>query len=107
MLYGRGGALTTFLFAGFDLVHDATLVSPCTVGPLFSSPLGILCQQRWASRAARSGSNLKLRYEGLVAAGELKFDPHQIKAVEQMQRLRNELDGYELASPGLMQRVSP
>ena len=42
-----------------------------------------------------------------MAAGELKFDPHQVKAVEQLQRLRNELDGYEPTSPGFMWRVSP
>ena len=87
-----------------SMVHSTPTTSLPPSLPPFS--LGVLCQKRWAAQAPHSGSDLKLRYEGLVAAGELRFDPHQVKAMEQLQRLRDELDGYEPASPGLMWRVS-
>lgn len=51
-------------------------------------------------------SGLKAEYEALVAAGKLTFDPHQLRAVEHLQRLQRELDGYQPAqSPSLFQQV--
>ena len=50
--------------------------------------------------------DLKAKYEALVAAGELRFDPHQLRAVEKLHSLQRELDGYEPPQPpGLLQKV--
>ena len=43
--------------------------------------------------------DVKADYEALVAAGELNFDPHQQRSVEQLQQLQLKLAGYEPPSP--------
>ena len=43
--------------------------------------------------------DIKTDYEGLVAAGELSFDPQQQSSVEQLQRLQLKLAGYEPPPP--------
>ncbi|CAI8005698.1 AFG1-like ATPase [Geodia barretti] len=43
--------------------------------------------------------DIKTDYEGLVAAGELTFDPQQQNSVEQLQRLQLKLAGYEPPPP--------
>ena len=47
----------------------------------------------------RAHWDIKTDYEALVAAGELNFDPHQQKSVEQLQRLQLQLAGYEPPLP--------
>jgi len=49
--------------------------------------------------------DVKLKYEGLVAAGELRLDSDQLRVVEQLQALQRRLDGYQLPSPSLLQKV--
>ena len=63
--------------------------------------LGVLCWQR--SRAVHM--DVKLKYEGLVAAGELRLDSDQLRVVEQLRALQRRLDGYQLPSPSLLQKV--
>ena len=51
--------------------------------------------------------DLNAHYDALVAAGELHFDPHQKKAVERLQRLQEQLSGYQTpSSPGILGKVS-
>lgn len=49
--------------------------------------------------------DVKLKYEGLVAAGELRLDSDQLRVVEQLRALQRRLDGYQLPSPSLLQKV--
>ena len=49
--------------------------------------------------------DVKHKYEGLVAAGELRLDQHQLRVVEQLQALQRQLDGYQLPSPSLLWKV--
>lgn len=65
--------------------------------------VGVLCHTGVQWRAVHS--DLKLRYEGLVSAGELRLDPHQFRAVEELDQLQRKLDSYQPSSPGLWQRV--
>ena len=60
------------------------------------------CNQ-WQWRAVHT--DVKLKYEALIAAGELRFDAHQVKVVEQLQELQRHLDGYEPTLPGLWDKV--
>lgn len=60
----------------------------------------------------RPHSNLKSKYQSLVAAEKLNFDPIQVEAVEQLQMLQDRLDGYSPTpassqGDGLLSRVSP
>ena len=59
------------------------------------------------TQVRRAHGDLRTRYEALVAAGELHFDPHQLNAVEHLQRLQAQLTGYHAPSPpGLLSKVS-
>ena len=63
--------------------------------------LGVLCRQ-W-SRPVHT--DIKTRYEGLVAAEKLRLDPQQLQVVKQLQTLQKKLNGYEPSSPSLLQKV--
>ena len=57
----------------------------------------------------RSHSNIKSKYQSLIAAEKLNFDPNQLTIVEQLQQLQDRLDGYQpptAASTGFLDRVS-
>ena len=56
-------------------------------------------QSRWAH------SDIKAHYDSLVAADQLKFDPHQMKVVEDLRQLQRQLRGYEPRIPGLLEKV--
>ena len=47
----------------------------------------------------RAHWDVRTDYEALVAAGELNFDPHQQRSVEQLQQLQLKLAGYEPPPP--------
>lgn len=56
--------------------------------------------------ARRAHGDVKKDYEALVAAGELNFDPYQQRSVEQLQRLQQQLAGYEPpSSPSFLGKV--
>lgn len=58
----------------------------------------------------RPHSKVISKYQSLVAAEKLNFDPIQFAAVEQLQQLQDRLDGYVPSSAGshagLLGRVS-
>lgn len=58
----------------------------------------------------RPHSNITSKYQSLVAAEKLNFDPIQLAVVEQLQRLQDRLHGYAPSSAtsqaGLLDRVS-
>ena len=50
-------------------------------------------------------TDIKVRYEELVAAEKLRLDSHQLQVVKQLQTLQRQLDGYEPSPPSLLQKV--
>ena len=61
----------------------------------------MLCRQ--LSRPVHT--DIKVRYEELLAAEKLRLDSHQLQVVKQLQTLQRQLDGYEPSSPSLLQKV--
>ena len=43
----------------------------------------------------RAYSSIKAKYQSLLAAEELNFDPHQMAIVDQLQHLQEKLRDYE------------
>ncbi len=72
-------------------------------------PAPSLCPASLCHLAGPRGmhTGLKAEYEALVAAEKLRFDPHQLRAVEKLEALQRRLDGYEPPlAQGALQRVS-
>ena len=60
----------------------------------------------WFYTASRSvHSDIKAHYDSLVAADRLKFDPHQLGVVKNLQALQKELKGYQPHRPGIFEKV--
>jgi predicted ATPase len=65
--------------------------------------IGALCPLLLTQRPY---SNVLNKYQSLVAAEKLNFDPVQLATVEQLQHLQDRLDGYApAASAGSQQGV--